>query len=117
MGPILRDIPPGSTDRIWNQVVNTEVAQKIIKVIEPSKEVIHKYSNSTAEQEDLNKNQPNSTESSKKHSNMIETGNTLADIVPAENTPMETVWRDGSLEVVGPSMKEELDFSENILGH
>ena len=48
---------------------------------------------------------------------MIETGNTLADIVPAENTPMETVWRDGSLEVVGPSMKEELDFSENILGH
>ena len=33
------------------------------------------------------------------------------------NTPWEIVWKDGSLEVVGPSVKEELDFLENILDH
>ena len=59
-----------------------------------------------------------STESPKKHSYLIDTTeNTLDEKVPTEYTPMEMVWRDGSLEVVSPSVKVEFDFSENILDH
>ena len=47
--PIFPDIPPDKTDHIWNQFVNTEVAQKRIKVIKLSNEVIHRNSNSIAE--------------------------------------------------------------------
>ena len=42
--PILPDILPDRTHHIWNQFGNTEVAQKGIKVIRPSKKVIHTIS-------------------------------------------------------------------------
>ena len=49
---------------------------------------------------------------------MIDTeGNTLEEIASTEYTPMEMVWKDGSLKVVSPSVKGEFDFSENILDH
>ena len=74
--------------------------------------------NSTAEHEDWSKNHPNSTESPKKHSNVMDTTeNPLNYMVPTEYKPLEMVWRDGSLEVLGPSVKVEFDFSDNILDH
>ena len=41
----------------------------------------------------------------------------MDEMVPTEYTPMEMIRRDGSLEVVGPSVKVEFNFSENILDH
>ena len=111
--PILTDIPPGSTDRIWNQVVNNGLGTKIIKVIKPTKELIHRDSNHTEEHENWIQSQPAIIEN---HSSAIDTtGNTMNKIVSTEVTPMEMVWRDGSLEVVDTSLKEEFDFSENIM--
>ena len=107
--PILTDIPDGSTGHF----VNKDLATKIIKVIKPTKEVIHRDSNTTGEQENWIQSQPTIIEN---HSSKMDTtGNTMNEIVSAEVTPMEMVWRDGSLEVVGTSLKEEFDFSENIL--
>ena len=40
------------------------------------------------------------------------TGNTLDEIVPTDDTPMEIGWRDMSLVVVGPSLKKNLSFQK-----
>ena len=40
--------------------------------------------------------------------------NTLKEMIPNENIPMEMVWKDGSLDIIGSLWASEFDFSENI---
>ena len=40
--------------------------------------------------------------------------NPLEEMIPNENIPMDMVWKDGSLDMVGSLWTSEFDFSENI---